>query len=369
MAFKIGSIGPKLAAIARIPAIGGVRGRLKTPLGQGVAAALVLVAALFGWLAFEADDTFQTLEAAIPPATAVLPPKPEPVAANPAPAKPASEPAGKTGGAQPDLIEMTAAGALPRIGTDGTQPWRAYARPDEPASNKPRIAILVVGLGVSTQADDRAIHALPGQVSLAFVSFSDHIGALIGQARKEGHEVVLNAPMEPENYPADDPGPQTLLFKASAADNVARLDWHLARGAGYIGIAPFMGNRFTASPEPLQPVLVELAKRGLLYVDTGSAAFGAAPALARTIGVPIAISDRTIDRVPTRAAIDRELADLETLAKRRGSAFAISSASPATLDRLAAWTATLEAKGIALVPVSSIAQAPGSAPAQPRSGS
>jgi polysaccharide deacetylase 2 family uncharacterized protein YibQ len=339
------------------------RAWLRTPLGQGLALALILTAATCGWLAFESGDTLKQLEAAAPPAVASI--EPQPVAPS-AVAPPAAADTGeRKAGPIADLIDHTQAGDLPRVGTDGTQAWRAYAAPAAPG-DKPRVAILVTGLGISPATDDRAIHTLPGAIDLGFLSFSERIHALAGQARASGHEVIIAAPMEPEGYPNDDPGPQTLLVKSSAAENVARLDWHLARADSYVGIAPAMGSSFTASPEPLRPVLAELAKRGLLYVDTGAAVFGAAPALAKTIGIPIAIADRTIDRVPTKAAIDRELGDLETLARRRGWAFGVAGAYPSTLDRLAAWSAGLDAKGIALVPVTAIAQAPTSQSAEPQ---
>ncbi|HLG88064.1 MAG TPA: divergent polysaccharide deacetylase family protein [Alphaproteobacteria bacterium] len=360
MAFKgpkgLATLGSKLgSALLRTPS---PRVWLKAPLRQGVALALILAAGTYGWLTFESRDTLKELETATPPAVASL--EPQPVAAPPAAADASAHKAGPIA----DLIDHTQAGDLPRIGTDGTQAWRAYAVPAAP-SDKPRVAILVTGLGISPPTDDTAIHALPGAIDLGFLTFSERIRALAGQARASGHEVILAAPMEPEGYPNNDPGPQALLVKSSAAENVARLDWHLARADSYVGVAPAMGSSFTASPEPLRPILSELAKRGLLYVDTGAAVFGAAPTLAKTIGIPIAIADRTIDRVPTKAAIDRELADLETLARRRGWAFGVAGAYPSTLDRLAAWSAGLEAKGIALVPVTAIAQAPTPQSAQP----
>lgn len=369
MAFKgakgLATLGSKLGGlIRRVPS---PRAWLRGPLGQGVALALILAAGTYGWLAFEAGDTMKALETASPPAVASLDPAPQPApAAPPAPDASAMDAGAKKPGAVADLVDHTQAGDLPRIGTDGTQPWRAYAVAATPG-DKPRIAILVTGLGVSPAADDRAIRTLPGAIDLGFLAFSERVRVLASQARAAGHEVILDAPMEPEGYPANDPGPQTLLVKSSAAENVARLDWHLARADSYVGIAPAMGSSFTASPEPLRPVLGELAKRGLLYVDTGAAVFGAAPTLAKTIGVPIAIADRTIDRVPTKVAIDRELADLETLARRRGWAFGVAEAYPSTLDRLAAWSAGLEAKGIALVPVSAITQAPTPQDGQPLS--
>lgn len=360
MAFKLSSA--RLASIGKLAAIGrraivslSQRKWVRAPLTQGVGAALLLAIALYGWLSLEARKTYSALDAANPPAIAML--EVQPAAAEAVtPKDETPEAAPVPAGSNPDLIEQTQAGPLPRIGTDGTAPWRAYAQSSDVPKNKPRIAILVNGLGVSAPLDRRAVRELPEAVTLGVLAFAERIVPVIADARAEGHEVVLSAPMEPDDYPANDPGPDALLIKAD--DNVARLDRNLARGGAYVGVAPFMGSRFTASPEPLRPVLAELAGRGLLYIDTGSAAFGAAPAIARAIGAPIAVADRTIDRMPDAALIDKELSDLESLARRKGWALGVASPYPVTFDRLAAWSATLEAKGIALVPVSAVAQTP-----------
>src|SRR5262249_22729828 len=53
--------------------------------------------------------------------------------------------------ADPDLIEETAAGPLPRIGDDGRKPMGAYA-PAVAGGKGPRIAIVIGGLGISAKA-------------------------------------------------------------------------------------------------------------------------------------------------------------------------------------------------------------------------
>ena len=67
--------------------------------------------------------------------------------------------------------------------------------------------------------------------------------------------------------------------------------------------------------------------------------------------MPFAKADFTIDAVPTSAEIDRTLVKLETLAKERGLAIGVASALPISIDRIAAWTKTLENRGILLVPL------------------
>ena len=94
---------------------------------------------------------------------------------------------------------------------------------------------------------------------------------------------MLQVPMEPFDYPDNDPGPQTLLTTLTSEQNIDRLYWHLSRFQGYAGIANFMGARFTATDAVMQLIIREAAKRGLGYLDDGSSPRSAA-CTTRTIG-------------------------------------------------------------------------------------
>jgi hypothetical protein len=76
------------------------------------------------------------------------------------------------------------------------------------------------------------------------------------------------------------------------------------------------------------------------------------------MNAPFARADSIIDKTPSREAIDAQLAALEVAAKKRGVAIGVAGALPNTIDRVATWIEGLEAKGIALVPVSALAGAP-----------
>jgi len=147
-------------------------------------------------------------------------------------------------------------------------------------------------------------------------------------SRAGEHELLLQVPMEPFDYPDNDPGPQTLLTSLDAGQNVDRLHWLMARMQGYVGIANFMGARFSASEQALAPVLREAAKRGLIYFDDGSSPRSLASQIAGANNVAFAKSDVTIDAVATAADIDRALARLETIARDRGTAIGTASALP-----------------------------------------
>jgi hypothetical protein len=171
------------------------------------------------------------------------------------------------------------------------------------------------------------------------------------RARAQRHEILLQIPMEPFDYPDNDPGPQTLLTTLASEANLDRLYWHLSRFQGYAGIANFMGGRFVVSDAVMQPIIREAAKRGLGYLDDGSSPRSVAPSLATNQAMPFAKADFSIDAVPTAVEIDRSLAKLENLARERGSAVGIASALPISIERIGAWTKTLESRGILLVPL------------------
>lgn len=255
----------------------------------------------------------------------------------------------------PALVENGRDGLLPVIGRDGRQPWQVYARPFTDRTARPRIAIIVAGLGLRESTSAEAIEALPPQVSLAFTPYARNLDAWSARARDGGHEILLQVPMEPVDFPTSDPGPKALMTNLSPSDNRSRLEWTLARTTGYVGVMTYMGSRFTADETAVKPALDILKARGLMIVDSRTAEQSAIPAVAGHMGLPRAVASRFIDATPTRAAVDSRLAELERYARQNGAAIGIASDYPGSIERIAAWAAGLEDKGIVLAPVSALA--------------
>jgi polysaccharide deacetylase 2 family uncharacterized protein YibQ len=255
------------------------------------------------------------------------------------------------------LTEETPNGAIPRIAPDGRRPMDLYARPvDATAVGTARIAIVVGGLGISESGTQTAIAALPGPVTLAFAPYGADLTQWIEQARGTGHELLLQLPLEPFDYPNNDPGPKTLLVDAAAAENTRRLHWLLSRFGTYVGVMNYMGGRFTSEPKAMEPVLAELGRRGLLYLDDGTSVRSRArdASLGR---VPFASADMVIDAEPDAAAIDARLTQLEAIARERGQAIGVASAYPVSIDRIASWAKDAAKRGVVLVPVTAVASA------------
>ena len=214
------------------------------------------------------------------------------------------------------------------------------------------------GLGVSANLTRQAIEKLPPSVTLAFPPYGYEVDRAVTRARAKGHETLLQVPMEPFDYPDNDPGPQTLLTSLSAEQNIDRLHWLMSRFQGYVGIVNYMGGRFMTSEQPLAPVLRETAKRGLIFVDDGSVPRSLAGQITAANSLTFAKAEILLDAVPTPAHIDQALARLEALARERGTAVGAASTLPASIERIAEWAKTAGARGILLVPISAIANKP-----------
>jgi polysaccharide deacetylase 2 family uncharacterized protein YibQ len=259
--------------------------------------------------------------------------------------------------ADPALIENTPAGPLPRIAEDGRKPMQVYAAP-APAGAKFKIAIMVSGLGQSAAATNAALNSLPAGITLGFAPYADDIGQWTAQARRRGHEILLEIPMEPLDFPDSDPGPHTLRGGQEEVANLQRLRWALTRFTGYAGVTNLLGQRFLSDSEALSPVLTYLNKRGLYFFDNGTASQSVLPVVAGQVGMPAAQSGAALDTIQTAQEIDRRLAELETQARANGSAVGSAFLYPVSIARIAAWARGLQSRGFVLVPVSAIVTAP-----------
>jgi polysaccharide deacetylase 2 family uncharacterized protein YibQ len=239
-------------------------------------------------------------------------------------------------------------GPVPAIGPDGRTPFAAYARPFRDAG-KPKVALVVGGLGLNPAATRAAIERLPPEVTLSFVPYAEGLQGWIDLARAHGHEVLLEIPMEPAAYPDNDPGPHTLLVGANASENQRKLDWLLARATGYFGVTNYLGERFMGSEAEMAAFQAQMKAKGLAFVDDGQAR-RASGAYAR------ASADRLVDESLSAATILQKLAELESIARARGSAVGSGFAYPLTVEAATRWAATLEAKGLTLAPVSAVSR-------------
>ncbi|WP_182085979.1 divergent polysaccharide deacetylase family protein [Aureimonas sp. ME7] len=253
-----------------------------------------------------------------------------------------------------ELLEMTDGGALPVRGGDGRRPLDVYAGAWS-GSGGTRIALVVGGIGISQTGSQKAVNDLPPSVTLGFAAEGNSLDRWMQSARRSGHELVLQAPLEPMGYPQVSAGEHTLTVADAAAGHFDALRWSMGRLTNYVGVMNYMGARFNADPAALQPFLGELSRRGLLYLDDGTSPRSQTRDVALASGTPFAAADLVLDADRTPDAIARQLDVLERIARAKGTAIGSASAFETTVDVIAAWTAAAQQRGIEIVPISALA--------------
>ncbi|GGA56552.1 hypothetical protein GCM10011385_07570 [Nitratireductor aestuarii] len=255
----------------------------------------------------------------------------------------------------PSLLEDSAYGKLPiRDAETGRRPFDAYARPWSGARGA-RIAIVIGGLGISQTGSQRAIEQLPSEITLAFAPLGNSLDRWVQTARREGHEVMLQVPMEPFDYPRANPGGNVLLVGDKSAGQLDNLHKNLARITSFTGVINHMGARYVSDADAMDTLMTELSARGLGFLDDGTSARSVAKEVALVQRVPFAAADASIDLVPDRAAILAKLDELERIARVQGIAVGIGSSLDVTVDTVTEWSREARKRGIELIPFSAAA--------------
>lgn len=243
------------------------------------------------------------------------------------------------------MTEPGPGGGLLPIISAGRTPADAYARPFH-SNGKPKVALVIGGLGLDPTVTRRTIEELPPEITLSFLPYGENLQDWIDLARAHGHEVLLETPMEPLNYPEDDPGPYALMAGATPEDTVRRTEWLLSRITGYFGLTNYMGGRFVTSETGMATLSRVLQQRGLAFIDDGAAARWGG-------GIPRATAP-VIDDALSAQAIDAKLLNLEAVALQRGQALGSGLAYQLTLTQVSTWARSLAGRGYQLAPASAI---------------
>ena len=230
-----------------------------------------------------------------------------------------------------------------------------FIPPAPPIPTGPLLAIIMDDLGRSTYTA-KVLTSMPQPVTFAILPDEPQAIQVAELAHAAGREVMLHVPMEPQGYPAVNPGPDALFVKDSDAEIRRNFDQLLARIPYAVGTNNHMGSRFTEDARALEPVMESLREKGLFFIDSRTTGHSRVPEVASRFGVPTMNRDVFLDNVAEVDAITREIRRLEGKARRQGMAIGICHPYPETLDALRRELPGLAERGITIVPVSLLLQ-------------
>lgn len=248
--------------------------------------------------------------------------------------------------------QPVAEGAVPSLSANAPLVRNALAFSNP--QGKPTVSIIVGGLGTNATRTRAAIDQLPPEVTLSFAPTADY--SWVRRARRAGHEVLIEVPMEPYDFGRQNPHPNVMRVEYTAEENTSRLARLLTRAPGYIGVMNYQGAKFAKDANAVDPIMAELSSKGLAMFEDGSLTRSKFSESAKTSGLAFGKATSAIDARPGADEISNELMLLETTAREQGAALGTGTPFPVTFDILQEWLPTLEGKGILLAPASHYAK-------------
>lgn len=216
----------------------------------------------------------------------------------------------------------------------------------------PKVAIIIDDLGHNS-VDNAGALSLPTQVAFAILPYGKASSKLSTDGRRRGHELILHLPMQPKSADID-PGPNALMTRLPTQELRERIVWNLGQINGIYAVNNHMGSAFTEDAPGMQMLFEELARWDLAFFDSRTTPHSKSVEMAVRYRVPLAERDVFLDNAVEASAVDAQLAKLEELARKNGSAIAIGHPHQVTFEQIKRWEKTLPGKGLALVPPSEI---------------
>lgn len=129
-----------------------------------------------------------------------------------------------------------------------------------------QFAIIALDFGLDVLASEQ-ISRLPSNVAVAVSPYANISGEILSSK-----DVYVDVPLEPFNYPANDPGPHTLKVNASSFENMARLGWLLGQYPSARG-AFVRSGAYSSQRDLHESFLQNIASREWQLIESGESHF------------------------------------------------------------------------------------------------
>jgi polysaccharide deacetylase 2 family uncharacterized protein YibQ len=224
-----------------------------------------------------------------------------------------------------------------------------------PPPGAPRIAVIVDDLGGRRDVFD-VLREVRRPLTVAVLPGLPLSTSIARDAFRAGMEVLLDVPMEPYRYPELDPGPGVLLASMSPGEIRRAVATQLQTVAPAVGVMNRMGSRLTEDRTRMRAMLEVLSARRLFLVDAYTSSQSLAFDEAHGAGVRAARRQVLVDHARGEAGDRVRWDEVAGWAERRGEVIVVAHGHPLTVRLLKEYVPRWEARGLRLVPVSTLAR-------------
>ncbi len=216
-----------------------------------------------------------------------------------------------------------------------------------------RLAIVIDDLGNNLEWTERFL-ALGQPLTYSILPAVPATRASAARVRQAHGEYIIHMPMQPFDFPRENPGPEALLLNQGMEATAQRVREYLRELPDAVGASNHMGSAYTYDTDRMQVVQTVLAEHHLFFFNSKTSATPVPERVARQWGYAYLERNVFLDNDPSEAAIEREFQRVVRQAQHAGHAAAIGHPYPQTLRVLQRGLPRLARAGVTLVPLSAL---------------
>jgi len=216
----------------------------------------------------------------------------------------------------------------------------------------PKIAIVVDDFGYSKNNLDMFL-GLKQQITISILPEQRYTREVANLAKARGFEVILHLPLESDRNDVVEEA-DTIRTGMSEKEILLHLKKEIAGVPGIDGVNNHMGSKATADTAVMTSILRYLKSKNLYFFDSLTSSHSVCLEAGRSLGVRCAKRDMFLDNSSNTAAIEKQLAELKSLAFKRGAAIAICHDRKNTVAVLRRVLPEMEKEGIEFVRLSDL---------------
>ena len=199
---------------------------------------------------------------------------------------------------------------------------------------QPTIAIILDDIGQREPEILEPVLKLKYPITFAVLPFLPYTSQNAHYLHRNHYEVMLHMPMEPDNAKTN-PGKGAIYTHFSADQARDAVDRAMDNVPFIKGVNNHMGSKVTANRSVMSPILEQVKKRSLYFIDSRTKSNTVAFAMAQKMAMPSAKRDVFLDSEMTYDFVVRQLEQTRKVADANGIAIAIGHPYPSTLQALA----------------------------------
>lgn len=218
-----------------------------------------------------------------------------------------------------------------------------------------KIAIIIDDFGYYDNSTTSKFLELDYPITLAIIPGQKHSAKIAQDAKQFNKTILIHLPMEALEEKVED-GDFTIRTNMPDSVIAERVKKAIAALPDAVGVNNHMGSKATADSRVMNIVMNALKPKGKYFIDSRTTGKSVAPDIARNNDVKFAANDGFLERNRSeeKEYIQRKLAVIAKIAKKRGSAVVIGHPYKETIAALAEKLPKLEKQGFLIVPITEV---------------